>query len=106
MATVNKLNDFEFGTLNLKCASCTPTEKADGFILKLVHSHTIEKKTPFGNKVQPVQHTFYMKVQDECKPDFAADMNLDEWRITERPFVIDENGEEKEILLKWLHLGE
>ena len=103
----SKLNDYGFGKLALKCVSCTETDKKDGFILKLQHQHLIEKVTPFGKKSQPVQHTFYMKVAESCAVDFTAEMNLDEWKITERPFEFtDEDSVVQNVNLKWLHLAE
>lgn len=101
----NTANNFGFGKLALECMSCTPTEKADGFILKLQHTHMLEKVTPFGKKVQPVQKTFYMKTAEQCEIGFTADMNLDEWRITERPFDIVDGDAVTPVMLKWLHIG-
>lgn len=101
--TVNVAPERKFGKLLLECVSCTETKKEDGFILKLQHQSTKEMKTPFGKKVQPIQHTFYMKVADECEVGFKAEMNLDDMRIIERDYEIPETGEI--VLLKWLHLN-
>lgn len=104
---VAKDNAIKFGKLVLECMSCTPTELGDGFILKLQHKDTKEMKTPFGKKVQPVQHTFYMKVAEECQVGFKAEMNLDTMRIVEREFEMPEDADNagEIVMLKWLHLN-
>ena len=102
-----KKNEFGFGTLNLQVMTSTATEKNDGYIVKLQHSSTKNEKTPFGVKTQKVQHTFYMKLDDAPEVGFKADMNLDEWRITERPYIIDDETSDmhgQTIMLKWLHM--
>lgn len=98
--------EIKFGKLALKCVSCTPTEAADGFILKLVHSSSKQMKTPFGLKVTPIKHTFYMKVSEECVVGFEAEQDLDLFNIVERPFDVadTDTGEVITIWCKWLHI--
>lgn len=85
--------------------SCTPSEN-EGFILKLQHREIKSSKTPFGLKTQPVQHTFYMKVAEECEVGFKAEMNVNDMRIVEREFTIPEGDNAGEVvMLKWLHLN-
>lgn len=97
----------QFGKLVLECMSCTATEAADGYILKLQHHETKSMKTPFGMKVQPIQHTFYMKVAEECEVGFKAEMDMDTMRIVERSFTMPEDADNAGVIvqLKWLHLN-
>jgi hypothetical protein len=99
--------ETKFGKLALKCVSCQPTEDKSGFILKLQHKSEITQKTPFGLKKVPVNHTFYMKVSEECKVGFEAPMNLDDFRIVERVFEVEDDttNETTTMWLKWLHLN-
>jgi hypothetical protein len=100
-------NNLGFGTLELQCVSSTETQDKTGYINKLQHKSTISATTPFGAKTQPVQHTFYMKTDTPVKPGFKASLNLDEYRITERPYDIDDASSDlngQTIMLKWLHL--
>lgn len=98
--------DTKFGTLALKCVSCTETDKKDGFILKLVHESAITTATAFGKKITPVKHTFYMKVAEECAVGFEATQDLNIFTITEREFVFPdaETAEEVTVWCKWLHV--
>jgi hypothetical protein len=98
--------ETKFGKLALKCVSCSATEAGDGFILTLKHESFKEMKTPFGVKKQPIRHTFYMKVSDECPVDTEADMNMDDFNIIERVFETKDEttGEVITMWLKWLHL--
>ncbi len=96
----------KWGKVNLEVISCTSTEGYEGsgigYILKLQHKETKQMKTPFGLKVSNEQVTFYMKVAEECKVGFKADLDIDTMRVVERPFAIEDTGEV--VQLKWLHL--
>jgi hypothetical protein len=97
----------KFGKLALECTACTPTEKNDGFILTLKHKDHVEANTPFGKKVVDKQLTFFMKVAEECKVGFKADMDIDSFIVKERPFDTTDTtvGNDGIIMLKWLHLN-
>lgn len=106
MNTNTARNAFGFGKLLLTCVSSTQSENG-GFINKLVHKSTKSIDTPFGKKTQPVQHTFYMKTDEAVPADTQAEMNLDEFRITERSFEVTDSTSElfgTELQLKWLHI--
>lgn len=107
LPVVNELP--KFGKLMLECVTCTESSNG-GFILKLVNENTKKEKTPFGMKSVTKKLTFYMKVDDKVALKKKAEMNLDDFKITEAPFAIpetDENGVENDnagevIMIKWI----
>ena len=65
--------------------------------------HRVEKDTPLG--VMRQSETYYIAVKNgsvRVKVGDSVTINPSDYRITERPFVHPESGEE--IMLKWLSL--
>lgn len=100
-------NNFNFGKMTLELVSATES-KNGGHILKLQNKDVKSAETPFGLKTQKTQHTFYMKVDAVAgKVGDKHEMNLDEFKIIERPYTIDDDTSENngdEIMLKWLSI--
>jgi len=93
--------------VNLELISSTPSSNG-GFVLKLQNKSTKEIVTPFGKKVSDHQETYYMKVaENACQVGFKADLDLSQFNIIERPFVVtDEQSDLKgqTLQLKWLQI--
>lgn len=96
----------KFGNLELTCEKCTESERG-GHILKLVHKSEKQIITPFGKKTQPIQHTFYMKVNDAVELGVKHAMNIDDMKVVGREYkIIDTNtGEVTIVELKWLQIA-
>lgn len=70
-------------------------------IVKL--QHRVEIETPLG--VSRQSETYYMAVKAgtvKVKVDDKVDLNISDFRVTERPFTLPDTGEE--VMLKWLSL--
>ena len=93
--------------INLAVAKCSPS-KNGGFILKLQHKEVAKTvTTAFGNKTQESQATYYMKVDNAVALGFKADLDISQFRVVERPYVVEDPTSElngQTIQLKWLHL--
>jgi hypothetical protein len=78
------------------------TSSNGGQVLTLSEVKTKEPvATPFGTTNRSSYgETFYMKVQEAPEKGFEAEVDLDNFRIVERPFTTSDG---KEIVLKWLY---
>lgn len=72
------------------------------FITKLVR--TFEVQTEFG--IKKGKQTLYVKGTIKMEKDTEIVVDMDKFRIEEHPasIPIEETGEVKEMMLKWLHL--
>jgi hypothetical protein len=77
--------------IKLTCISSTASSNG-GFILKLQNKETLTIATPFGDKTQGTQQTFYMKVDGACPVGKVAQLDLDMFKIVPRPFDLPESG--------------
>ena len=93
-------------TISLTVVKSTPS-KNGGHILKLQNKQSKTIATPFGQKTQSSQETYYMKVDAPQAVGFTATLDTDAYKVIERDFVItdptsDLNGQT--IQLKWLSI--
>lgn len=91
--------------VKLTCISASPSENG-GFILKLQNKSDKVVASAFGTTTQKQQQTYYMKVATACKVGFAAELDLDNYKVTEMPYVLPEGAENagETVQLKWLFL--
>lgn len=101
----------------LTCIACTASENG-GFILKLQNKSDKVETSAFGTTTQKQQSTYYMKVGSNMVADPAkagkqrtvlgvvADLDLDNYKVTELPYVLPEGAENagETVQLKWLFL--
>jgi hypothetical protein len=90
---------------NFICKKSTASSKG-GFVNTIV-SETSKSVIVFGQeKTETVTRTYYIKTPKPIAVNAKAELDLDNFRIVERPytFVDEETGEEKTIACKWLHL--
>lgn len=88
-------------TVNLKVVSATAS-KNGGFIHKLQSNTTKVVKTVFGAKTQESQATYYMKLDEAAPIGMEAELDLSEFKVVDREFLLEDTGEI--IMLKWIHL--
>jgi hypothetical protein len=91
--------------IKLTCISSTASSNG-GFILKLQNKDVQTIATPFGEKTQGKQQTYYMKVDGPCKVGLIAPLDLDQFKIVERVFdrPTEIEGVKEPVTLKWLQL--
>lgn len=101
----------------LTCISSTPSVNG-GFVVKLQSTSDLVVTTAFGTKTQKSQLTYYIKLDTTVKPGFAAELDLSQFEIVERPFMLDVAAtaanpaigqaavpaHQEEIMLKWLQI--
>ena len=93
--------------VNLSVTKSTPCSDGSGFIVTAQRKDVTTVLTPFGvSKTGGSQETYYVKLN--AQPTIMeVELELNDWKIVERPFTItDESSENfgKTISLKWLHL--
>lgn len=95
--------------IELEVTKVTPTVKSKrpGFIHTLKHNETKVVQTPFGQKTQVEQVTYYLKLDIQNPVGRKAIVDLDQFEISERPYVVDDPTSDlhgQTITVKWLHL--
>ena len=93
--------------VKLSVTKATPCADGSGFIVTAQRKDTKTVMTAFGvSKTGGSQETYYVKLS--AQPTVTeVELELDDWKIVERPFTItDESSDNfgKTIPLKWLHL--
>lgn len=92
--------------INLEVLSSTKS-KNGGFINKLQNKSEISVETPFGNKTQTQQTTYYMKTDTQAKVGFKADLDVAQFDVVERMYTVEDESSDlhgQEIPLKWLQI--
>lgn len=91
--------------ISLTVIKATATKKGDGFITKLQNKQDKSVTTAFGKKTATTQVTYYAKFDEQKPAGFTAELDLDMFRVEERPYEIPE-GENKGVTImnKWLHI--
>lgn len=109
------LNYYIMTLIKLTCIACTKSTNS-GFILKLQNKEDQVAVSAFGTTVQKKQQTYYMKVGASTVPapgnktrpvlGVVADLDLDNYTVTEMPYVLPESAENagETVQLKWLFL--
>lgn len=87
--------------INLTVVSATLSSNG-GFIHKLQNKTSTVVDTPFGKKTQDSQVTYYMKLDDAAPIGMQAEIDIDNFKVVERPYTVPDTGEVLE--LKWLQL--
>lgn len=93
--------------VNLSVTKATPCKDGSGFIVTAQRKDSKTVMTAFGvSKQGGSQETYYVKLT--AQPTVTeVELELDDWKIVERPFTISDESSEnygKTVQLKWLHL--
>ena len=76
-----------------------------GFVVKLQTKEDKSVVTAFGTKTSATQETYYMKLDTAPAVGFKAPLEMDDFKVVERPYTITEGPDAgTTIMLKWLHI--
>ena len=85
-----------------KVEMVVPTELGHYFN-KLVHKRTVKQESPLGNVIGLRKETYYVFTEDKLEEGSEVTLDVSKFDIYERQYKVEEDGEIKEIVLKYLY---